>query len=300
MSSGGGAAALSAGTLAQIACILEVSARKPGNVHPAQGFRGTTWLDFLIGAAAIAPALDRACSRALGETVLEAAEASRAATGQNVNLGIVLLLAPLAAVPRPLEARAGVEAVLAALGPADAANVYRAIRLAAPGGLGSAPDADVAGPPPGDLRRAMALAQDRDLVARQYANGFRELFDVALPELGRDLEGRLPLEESIIRLHLILMARFPDSLIARKCGPEVALEAARRAGEVLAAGWPQGERAAALLAALDDWLRADGNRRNPGTSADLVSAALFLALCAGIIPLPIEERFAEDRAARAG
>jgi len=34
------------------------------------------------------------------------------------------------------------------------------------------------------------------------------------------------------------------------------------------------------------WLRADGNRRNPGTSADLVAATLFVALREELIPLP--------------
>ena len=39
---------------------------------------------------------------------------------------------------------------------------------------------------------------------------------------------------------------------------------------------------------LDTWLRGDGNRRNPGTTADLVAAILFAGLRDGVIvePLP--------------
>src|SRR5262245_61656852 len=90
---------LSIGLCAQLACILEVTARKPGNVHRYADFADTTYLDFLLSAAAIAPVMDRAPGRPVGETVLEAVTATRRVTGTNTNLGISLLLAPLASVP---------------------------------------------------------------------------------------------------------------------------------------------------------------------------------------------------------
>ena len=36
----------------------------------------------------------------------------------------------------------------------------------------------------------------------------------------------------------------------------------------------------------DAWLRADGHRRNPGTTADLIAASLFAAFRDGILPMP--------------
>src|SRR6476619_6256717 len=92
-------AMLATGMCAQAACILEATARKPGNVHRYADFVDTTYLDFLLSAAAIGPVMDRALGRPLGETVLEAVRATRRVTGRNTNLGIILLLAPLASVP---------------------------------------------------------------------------------------------------------------------------------------------------------------------------------------------------------
>jgi triphosphoribosyl-dephospho-CoA synthase len=85
---------------------------------------------------------------------------------------------------------------------------------------------------------------------------------------------------------LHLLANHPDSLIARKLGRAVAEEAARRARTVLGAGWPHEPAARTALADLDDWLRADDHRRNPGTTADLVTACLFVALREGIMTVP--------------
>src|SRR5262249_56799570 len=119
--------------------------------------------------------------------------------------------------------------------------VYEAIRLAVPGGLGSAPEQNLRDEPTKSLVEVMALAADRDLVARQYANGFHELFEEGVSALERGMEQTRSLEGAIIFCHLHLMSTYPDSLIARKRGRSEAEEAARRAGEVLASGWPQGK-----------------------------------------------------------
>ncbi len=74
------------------------------------------------------------------------------------------------------------------------------------------------------------------------------------------------------------MAHYPDSLIARKCGPDVAAEAAARAAKVLQAGPPPAAAYQQAVADLDFWLRSDGHRRNPGTTADLIAAGLFALL----------------------
>jgi len=276
---------LSTGELAMMACLLEARAPKAGNVSPAKGFEGTTLRHFIEAAGAIAGPLDRAAECSLGETILEAVTESLKVTEQNVNLGIILLLGPLARAPDGADLRAGVRGVLDNLDDEDCRKVYEAIRTASPGGLGSVETADVNDPPPDDLIAAMELASERDLVARQYVNGFEQVFCDGLDWLRESCDSGLDLDNSIVRLHLKFMATYPDSLIARKCGPETAREAAARAARVLESGWPKtgtGE----LFEELDNWLREDGNRRNPGTSADLVAGCLFLALRAGIIALP--------------
>ncbi len=271
---------------AQAACLLEVTARKPGNVHRLRDFDDATLLDFLLSAAAIGPEMGAAPRRRVGETVVAAVQATRRVTRGNTNLGMILLLAPLAAVPPDADLRTGLNGILDRLDTEDSRLVYRAIRHAAPGGLGQAPEQDVCDAPSLPLREVMALAADRDLVARQYADGFRAVFDEGVPVL-RDVLGRTPwLETAVIACHLHLMAAHPDTLIARKRGQAEADESARRARRVLDAGWPDAPGADAALADLDAWLRAEGRGRNPGTTADLVTACLFVALRERIIQLP--------------
>ncbi len=272
---------LSVGQCATLACLLEVAAPKPGNVHRGADFEDLSLGDFLASAVAIGPAMDRARMEGVGPTVLEAVRATRALCRTNTNLGTVLLIAPLAAVPRDRPLEIGIWEVLGGLTPADAQNTYEAIRLAAPGGLGRVEEHDVAGPPPDDLLDAMRAAAGRDTVARQYVSSFADVLEKAVPWLIESIERGCTLPDAIVHLHVRLMADLPDSLIARKCGPELAERAAEMAATVLGAGSPGEEAYSAALAELDFWLRSDGHRRNPGTTADLVAAGLFAGLREG-------------------
>jgi triphosphoribosyl-dephospho-CoA synthase len=275
------------GLCAQLACILEVTARKPGNVHRYADFADLTYLDFLHSAAVIAPVLATATERRVGATVLECVRATRRVVRTNTNLGMVLLLAPLAAVPEGGELRRGVAQLLSGLGVEDSRLVFEAIRLAVPGGLGEAAEQDVRGEPTLTLREVMALAADRDLIARQYAKDYAEVFDEGVPALRRALEELGALESAIVRTHLHLMAHYPDTLIVRKRGLAEAQEAARRARQALDAGWPHRPEGHDAFAALDAWLREVGHQRNPGTTADLVAACLFVVLRAGDLTFPL-------------
>src|SRR6266851_4595820 len=283
----------SIGLCAELACIWEATARKPGNVHRFRDFADTSYIDFLQSAAAIAGILDRASRQAVGETVLQCLQATRAVTRANTNLGIILLLAPLATVPLEEDLQTELSRVLGDLDLADSHAVYQAIRLAQPGGLGRVSQQDVSQEPTLPLREAMALAADRDMIARQYVTGFREVFNDGVPILLGSLKRQpLPsLEEAIIHCHLHLMANYPDSLIARKCSQRESEEAGRRASQVLARFWESKKARWEELAKLDAWLRADGNGRNPGTTADLVTASLFIALRQRSISLPLSIPF---------
>ncbi len=277
---------LSIGQCALLACIWEATAPKPGNVHRGADFEDLVYPDFLNAAAVTAPLFEAASSKPLGETVLAAVRATRAAVGTNVNLGAILLLAPLASVPRDQPLGLGIAQVLDSLTEADARDVYAAIRHAQPGGLGQTDAHDVLDAPPADLLTAMRAAADRDLVARQYVDGFAEVLNEVVPALGAGLAAGWPLWQTIVHVHLQTMHRHPDSLIARKCGLPVATTAAAHAGVVLAAGPPESDEYQDARADLDFWLRSDGHRRNPGTTADMLAAGLFAALRDGIITAP--------------
>ena len=172
-------------TAGQLACLLEVSASKPGNVSPARHFRDTRYEHFLASAAAIGPALMRAGERPVGPTVLAAVEETARWTPSNTNLGIILLFAPLARAAIVGESgalRDAVEVALAATTIADARAVYAAIRLARAGGLGRVDAQDVSEEPTATLREVMSLAAGRDAIAREYATGFATTFDLAVPD----------------------------------------------------------------------------------------------------------------------
>jgi triphosphoribosyl-dephospho-CoA synthase len=276
------------------ACELDVAVRKPGNVSWASPGHGMRAEMFIASAQAASAALFQPGAR-LGERIEAAVTASWAVAGCNTNLGILLLCAPIAAaVERHPEAttpdalRHAIGEVLADLDLADAQAAFRAIAQARPGGLGTAPSQDVRDPPSVDLRAAMALAAPRDSIARQYRDGFADLFDARAVALGTGFSLMLaPATGSadastvaaVQRLYLWLLSRFADSHIVRNHGDAVAhivMSAAqawqlrsRRDGEV------DTDRD---FAAWDASLKAD--HINPGTTADLTVAALLIAgLC---------------------
>ncbi|HTN76812.1 MAG TPA: triphosphoribosyl-dephospho-CoA synthase [Pirellulaceae bacterium] len=277
---------LSIAQITTLACLLEATASKPGNVHRGADFDDVTFGDFAISAVAIGPAMEQAADRGVGATILSAVQATRALVPSNTNLGIVLLLAPLAAVPREVALRDGVVHVLQSLTADDSAAVYQAIALAKPGGLGESREHDVSGPPPASLLEAMQLAADRDAIARQYVTNFNTVFEQVVVELLAGVSQGWTALDSIVHTHVSLLATSGDTLIARKCGQAVSDEAAAYARQVLSAGRPGEESYYEALADLDFWLRLDGHRRNPGTTADLIAAGLFVALREGQLAPP--------------
>ena len=266
---------------ATLACVLEASAEKVGNVSPTHRFADMSFPDFVDSAAALGPAIAQARPGRVGWAVWKAVAAARRAVPTNTHLGVALLLAPLAAAwkgGRQGRLRTRVTRVLARLGVDDARWAYRAIRLARPGGLGRSGQADVRRAPAIGLRAAMALAADRDSIASEYAGDFALTFTVGLPALRRALRRRLSLLDAIAHAHLELVAAVPDTLIARKNGPAAAEAVSARARRVLQSGGWHTRLGREAAARLDRWLRREGNRLNPGTSADLIAASLFVWL----------------------
>lgn len=267
---------------AEIACLLEVSAAKPGNVTRVADFPDTRYIDFLVSGAIVGAALRHASRRAVGTLVLDMVRETSRLVGRNTNLGIALLFAPLAKAAlsggrRPLRSR--VSAVLASLTPADGRKVYEAIRLAAPGGLGGPKQFDVRTTRgPVSLLGAMRAAMERDSIAREYATDFEITFSIGAPSLERYVRELGDPETSIIQTYLTLLSLVPDSLIARKCGEQEARKVSQRAKAILDIGGAVTPRGRQRLAQWDRALRRQGNRLNPGTTADLVAAALFLVI----------------------
>jgi triphosphoribosyl-dephospho-CoA synthase len=272
------------GYLAQLACTWEVLARKAGNVCPGREFPDLTVNDFLLSAAAIAPVLEQAPRQPLGITILRCIEETRKVVNTNTNLGIVLLLAPLASVPLDQPLEPGLKRVLEHTTVEDSRNVYTAIRLAKPGGLGEVKEQDVRAEPTLPLRDVMTLAKERDQIAAQYATVFTTVFDLQ-DRLVRVAKRHGNIERAIIDAQLEFLTRYVDSLVSRKLGFVRAARIGVWARVIIDAGGPVTWHGRPRYRAFDAWLRSDNHARNPGTTADLIAAALFVALRENRIPL---------------
>jgi triphosphoribosyl-dephospho-CoA synthase len=275
----------------ELACLLEASAPKLGNVHPAAHFDNMSLVHFLSSAISVGPIFIHAAQRSVGRMVLDSVLATRESVGCNTNLGTLLLVAPLARASAYTRVnhptfQAAVTEVLHSLTAADCADVYSAIRAAQPGGLGKREQDDVAETAPHDLLSAMASAPRTDAVARQYINNFQDIFGSLVPWLIEELSRWQQPLEALCRVQLRWLAHEPDGLIVRKVGLQRATEVQHRAALVLHATTTNTQPLAQQPAAIefDQFLRSDGHRLNPGTTADLLAATTLVVLLS--VPAP--------------
>jgi triphosphoribosyl-dephospho-CoA synthase len=257
------------------ACLAELDAPKPGNVHVYAAGHHMTAEEFVRSAVAAAGPLSAPAAR-VGERILGAVEATLAAVGTNTNLGIILLCAPLAAAAEVAneDLREKLAQILRGLDRDDADLAFRAIVRAAPAGLGRSPRYDVFEPATASLLQAMIEAANRDAVARQYATNFADVFDLGVSNLDAMWDEADP-KWATLATYLGFLSAFPDSHIVRKFGIQCAAEVKRKAAS-FHASLRTSEDAAQLLPDILTWdavLKADGI--NPGTSADLTVASLF-------------------------
>ena len=266
------------------ACLDELAAPKPGNVHLfADGHRMTAE-DFVRSAAAAAGPLTARGAK-VGARILGAVEASLDAAGANTNLGIILLCAPLAAAAEAGgDLRQVLRRVLDTLDRGDADFTFRAIVRASPAGLGRAEHHDVFAPATVSLREAMAEAASRDRIAQQYVTGFADVFERGETLLAARLAATSDRPLATLGVYLAFLAAFPDSHIVRKYGATVAARICTAASPIEA----MVRCATRLDDVLPDILAWDAKLKdegiNPGTSADLTVATLFVHRLRSVLP----------------
>lgn len=259
------------------ACRTEIEALKPGNVHRfADGHRMTAD-QFLASAEVSAPLISEPRS-SVGRRVLSAVTATRERVGTNTNLGILLLCAPLAKAAEGGSAnfREDLRRTLDEMEAGDARDVFEAIRLTNPGGLGTAEKHDVREEPTVSLIDAMAMAAERDMIARQYTTGFADIFTGGLSawKEATDLGEREMWPTVFVYLHFL--SSFPDSHVARKYGIDLS-ETIRKEAEIICrivTDETDFSRREETLLEFDKRLKE--RDINPGTSADLTVATLFI------------------------
>jgi triphosphoribosyl-dephospho-CoA synthase len=267
------------------ACLDELDAPKPGNVHSYAAGHRMSASEFERSASAASASIAQPGAR-VGARILAAVEATFAAVGVNTNLGIILLCAPLAAAVdlASSDLRTALARVLATLDIEDAQLAFRAIALAAPAGLGRVEQYDVFRPATVTLRDAMAAAADRDKIAYQFASDFEDVFELGEPLLAASLARAPHPRWAALAVYLAFMSAFPDSHIVRKHGSGVAgatRRAALRFHQRVQLLEPFDDLLPELLA-WDAELKREGI--NPGTSADLTVATLFAHRLRTILP----------------
>ena len=273
-------AQLSIGRIVSLACLLEICASKPGNVNRSADFEDTTFNDFVVSSQLFGQAIDSRTTDELGLLIFNSVELTRSLVTVNTNLGIIMLIAPLAILANDGDlSPIALRKLLKNTTPDDAANIYKAITLAGPGGLGRVDEMDVANEPPNEIMQAMKYSSDQDQIAQQYTNNFQQVFDDVVPLLEAGQQQFESINEAIVYAHVSMLARYGDSLIKRKCGEDESNHARMLACKALEGLVDKNlSNYHKATAELDFWLRSDGNRRNPGATADLVTAGIFTAI----------------------
>lgn len=262
------------------ACVLEASAPKVGNVYPGKPFEDITYSDFVI-AGEIASNGFSSTEERISQRTLRIVSRIRDRVDSNINLGILLLLGPLLGAEENSDGRIedtatwqkGVAKYLSQLDEDDGRFLFDAIALSSPGGMGKVDEMDVADhvDQPIDLMDAMRSAKHRDRIAMEYSTGYEGFFQETLPIVGRAIGEAGDLLSGIASAHLQLLACQIDTLIARKNGQEAALDVQTRAQAVDPASRGQVDQ-------FDRFLRSRGHQLNPGTTADLIAASLYVLL----------------------
>jgi triphosphoribosyl-dephospho-CoA synthase len=260
------------------ACLAELEALKPGNVHVFADGHGMQVQDFMQSAEVAAGPISRSEST-VGQRILHAIQATKQAVGCNTNLGIVLLAAPLIQAANldafiPFKNR--LAQVLGNLTQQDAVEAFEAIRTASPAGLGQRKQHDVNELPQCTLLEAMIEASADDLIARQYANLYEDVY-LGLAHYQAMLERWQRSAWAVTAVYLYCMANFIDSHIMRKYGISVAEQVKHQAADHHQAMFrcENPKTYMGELLAWDQALKAKGI--NPGTSADLTVSVLLLA-----------------------
>ncbi len=300
----------------ELAILLESSAHKPGNVSVVTDFENTRYEHFLASAIAAGSSFERAAQRGIlisekkirvseahvGRTIRKCiSDISAWQTGGNTLLGTVILLSPMAVAAGMTNSdecigiaglRRNLKRVAESTSPEDAVNVYRAMAVAKPSGLGKAPRLDVNDP--ASIRRirtekvslfeVFEIAEKYDTICSEWVNNFPITFTRAYPNLSAHVAKGWKINDAVIDTFLEVLSDYPDTFIARKAGIEKAKEVSAQAAEIIklgGTGTPEGKK---QLEAFDSRLRRSSNLLNPGTTADIISAALALLVLGGYRP----------------
>jgi len=299
-----------------VASLLELAGwPKPGNVHRTQDFQDTKFEHFLAGIAAIQPSFKSLCEKiyqssynndedyksiGLGLFYKRAAkEMMKWQDGGNVLLGHILILVPLIAAAtlclkqNKLKFKDFKRFVLKVIDEStveDTLNLYEAIRICNPGGLGKIEKYDINNDnsireirtDKINLKKIFELFKEYDLLSSEYSTGFSIILDEGLPYFINTFNQFNNLNITTVNTYLKLLSEHLDTLIIRKSGREAAFYVTKKAMIILEHGGISSEKGLELTFKLDAELQEKKGNLNPGSTADLLAGIIFCALIFGL------------------
>jgi triphosphoribosyl-dephospho-CoA synthase len=271
---------------AQLAMLIELSSSpKPGNVDRCHDFSDIGFHHFLVSAVSAYPVFrDAAFGKGrVGSLILEGVKSwSDWNISSNTHFGSLILMIPLAvAAGRQGPLRNELTMILKNTTIEDSVDFYHAFNIS---GARVADVEEFSLKDPGatlklyqekrTLLDLMCLSQEHDLIAREWATSYERSFRLAERLEERVARQGLGLNEGVVRTFLEALAEMPDSLVQAKFGERKAREVSFQAGQALE------DKTLDAARRLDQELLAEDI--NPGSTADLIAASLFISLLKGL------------------
>lgn len=299
-----------------LASLLEISGwPKPGNIHRTKDFKDTRFEHFLAGIAAIQPNFEKFCKRIyesakdlttqlsyvkLGGFFKDATkEMIKWQKGGNVIFGHILILAPLVAASAIClkinkvnfkDFSFIVKKIIEDSSVEDTIDLYEAIKLCHPGGLGKVNKYDVYDENSinnikkdnVNLKKIFEISKKYDLISSEYASGFKIVLNEGLQYYLEVYKEYNDINMATVHTFLKILSEHPDTLIIRKSGLEAALFVSNKASEIIRADGISTKEGFQLTKELDGILHSKKGMMNPGTTADLIAGVILCALIFGL------------------
>jgi len=299
-----------------LASLLEISGwPKPGNIHRTHDFEDTRYEHFLAGIAAIQPNFERFCKEIyssatginedynyikLGIIFKDATkQMMRWQKGGNVIFGHILILTPLIAASAIClklnrinfkDFSIILKKIIDNTTVDDTVDLYKAIKMCNPGGLGKVDKYDVnsensIGVIKKDnitLKKIFETSKDYDLISSEYSTGYKIILSEGLPYYFDVFNKTDDINIATVNTFLKIISEHPDTLIIRKSGLQAALYVSNKATEIVKAGGISIKEGLSLAKELDEFLHSKKGKMNPGTTADLMAGVILSALIFGL------------------
>ena len=264
-------------------CDTEMKSLKPGNVHKFSESHDMNVQDFFKSSLIISKCLTKN-NLDLGKKILNSVNEIQNKIKKNTNLGIILMLSPIVTVVQKEgiiskeELLRKIRSLIKKQNIKNSIPIFKAISLTSPGGLGFSKKYDVNEPPNTNLYKAMEFAKKKDLIARQYCNGFEDIYKIGIPAYKKFYNKWGKVDWALTGVYLTFLQKFNDSHIARNKGNEIATSIKKEAKKYYLFLKKNKNliKIKKKLLIFDKKLKS--KRINPGTIADLTVATLLFEI----------------------